>query len=304
MWAMAFKNRTEPTKLKILRILNSRMELSFEDRNYFSSLDKGYEGEVQFDLLTEKLESGLLILNDLLLQVNKTKFQIDSLIISPITIYACEVKNFEGDYFYKDNLLYIKKGPEIKDPLLQLERSKSLLRQYLQKLGFSIPIESYLIFINPAFTLYQAPLNDSFVFPTQINRFLKKLDRETGNLRGRHWKLAEHLVSAHIIDSPYDQLPDYSFNKMRKGLTCPKCHSYSIYVGDKKISCDDCGYEEKIEIAVVRGVEELKLLFPDLKITTNLVNEWCEIDINQKRIRRILISNYKAIGMNNSRYYQ
>ncbi|WP_031307854.1 nuclease-related domain-containing protein, partial [Mesobacillus boroniphilus] len=76
---MAFKERTEPIILSKLRILNKRLELSDEEKRYFSYIDKGYKGELQFDAMTEKLTSSCLILNDLLLEVEKTTFQIDTL---------------------------------------------------------------------------------------------------------------------------------------------------------------------------------------------------------------------------------
>jgi hypothetical protein len=303
-WNMPIKNRTESLELKILRILNTRMDLLTNEYKRFLNLDKGYEGEVKFDLFTEKIESEMFILNDLLLEVNNMKFQIDSLLISPITIYSCEVKNYEGDFYYQsDRLLYKKTGNERSNPLLQLERSESLLRQLLQKFGFPYTIESSVIFINPEFTLYQAPLNDSIIFPTQLNRFMKKLNRKSGKLNANHKKLADKLISAHIIESPYSRLPPYSYEQLRKGMTCSSCHSFSILVGEKKVVCTDCGCEEKIESAVLRSVEQIKLLFPDKKITTQCVHEWCQVIESKKMIRRILKQNFKAMGRNHFTYY-
>lgn len=301
---MAFKNRLEPKKLKILRSLNTRKELDPDEKRYYLSQEKGYEGEVKFDLMTEKLESGLLILNDLLLSVNNTKFQIDSVIISPEKIYPCEVKNFEGDYEYKFGRLHIKNGPEIKDPLKQVERSESLLRQYLQKLGYSIPIEPYLVYVNPEFTLYQAPLNDTIIFPTQNNRLMKKFNMLPGKLNERHMKLAQRFVADHILESPYDHIQPYKYGELRNGMTCSLCHSFSVTVGEKIMVCNVCGCEEKIEAAVVRSVEELKLLFPEMKITTRVVYEWCKVLDSKKQIRRILKLNFKTIGLRNYTYFE
>ncbi|MGX6442505.1 nuclease-related domain-containing protein [Neobacillus sp. K501] len=301
---MAFKNRTEPKKLKILRSLNTRKELNPEEKRYYLSQEKGYEGEVKFDLMTEKLESGLLILNDLLLSVNHTKFQIDSMIISPEKLYPCEVKNFEGDYEDKSGRLHIKNGPEIKDPLKQVERSESLLRQYLQKIGYSFPIEPYLVYVNPEFTLYQAPLNDTIIFPTQINRLMKKFNLLPGKVNERQRRLAQRFVADHIIESPYDQIQPYNYGELCNGMTCSKCHSFSVSYGGKYLVCSNCGCVEKIEDAVVRSVEELKLLFPDMRITTKLVYEWCKIFSSKRMISRILKLHYSAVGMKNHRYYE
>jgi hypothetical protein len=134
MWSMPYKARIESDEIKIWRILNSRMHLTVDEQKNFLYLEKGFAGEVQFDLYTEKVQSKPLILNDLLLESNKSKFQIDSTLMFPKTIYVFEVKNIEGDYIYENgnfSALY-GKGKEIKNPLDQLKRIKSLLRQLLQ----------------------------------------------------------------------------------------------------------------------------------------------------------------------------
>lgn len=128
---MAYKSRIESGELLILRILNRRMGLSAEEHQRYLNLEKGFKGEVQFDLLTEKLQSECLILNDLLLEVNNSKFQIDTTIIFQETIYPFEVKNYEGDFIFKPDRLERIPGKDYKNPLDQLKRTKFLLRQLL-----------------------------------------------------------------------------------------------------------------------------------------------------------------------------
>lgn len=171
---MPDKARTESAELLILNSLNTRMNLPNKDKQLYIYLKKGYEGEVLFDSLTEKIQSECIILNDLLLQVNISILQIDSLIIMSETIYFFELKNYEGDYYYQSDRLYKKNKTEIINPLIQLSRSEALLRQLLIKLGFNILIDASVVFINPEFTLYQTPLDKPFIFPTQVNRFFIK----------------------------------------------------------------------------------------------------------------------------------
>jgi len=148
---MSFKSRSEPVEVIILRLLNARMSLVEKDKQHFYNLVKGYEGEVMFDSLTEKLHCQSYILNDLLLESNGSKFQIDSIMLTQEPLYLFEVKNYEGDFYFENERFYTisKKEKEIKNPLQQLERSESLLRQLLQNLGYRIPIEAYVVFINP-----------------------------------------------------------------------------------------------------------------------------------------------------------
>ncbi|MFJ5715960.1 nuclease-related domain-containing protein [Neobacillus sp. NPDC093127] len=303
---MAYKPRTTPIELLKLRILNIRMDLATEMKKYYLNKEKGYEGELQFDLLTEKLQSNGLILNDLQLEIDNSPFQLDTSIIFQGIYYLIDVKNFQGDFIYKPDRLETVFRKHYKNPLDQLKRSKFLLGQLLQKHGYNFAIEGFVVFINPEFTLYQAPLNEPFIFPTQLNTFMKKLDAQPSNLTYRHKALADKLVSLHQTQSPFTKLPAYDFCGVRKGVTCKVCYSFKIDVpaSGRKLICDDCGCEEKIESAVLRCAREIKILFPDRRITTNIVYEWCGGIVSKKVIRTILKDNFKAIGASRHCYFE
>ncbi|MFJ5763589.1 nuclease-related domain-containing protein [Neobacillus sp. NPDC093182] len=306
MWKMLVKSRTEPDLLILLRFLNTRMSLTVDDTKQYLNLKKGYEGEVLFDQLTAAyLNKEIFILNDIMLEINHSKFQIDSSLIIQDTIIPCEVKNYESNYFYKDGEFYFfgAKQP-VTNPLHQLKRAETLLQQYLKKNGFHFRILPYLVFINPKFFLYQAPQNDSIIFPPQLSSFMEKLNSKPSNLNGMQRKLADKMIADHIIESPYPKLPPYNYHSLQKGLTCAICSSFFISYGEKKIKCNNCGSEEDIESAVLRCVQEFKLLFPDLRVTTNIIFDWCKVVESRKTIRRILQSYYKVMGCKQWTYYE
>ncbi|WP_231507606.1 nuclease-related domain-containing protein [Bacillus sp. UNC41MFS5] len=128
---MPLKYRSESTELKIMRALNARSNLSSKEKKYYFKLEKGYQGELMFDLLTEKLQSDMFVINDLCLEINDTVFQIDTLIIAQNTIYPFEIKNYSGDYFYDSEGFHKIAGNDITNPLDQIKRSKLLLHQLL-----------------------------------------------------------------------------------------------------------------------------------------------------------------------------
>lgn len=294
---MPYKPRTESRELLMMISLHTRMTLSKKENQHYFRLKKGYEGEIIFDSLTEKLSCKCYILNDLLLKVNNTTFQIDSLVITSETIYIYDVKNYEGDYFYELERLYKLPRTEYLNPLHQLNRSESLLRQLLQNLGIHFSIEAKVIFINSQFTLYQTPLSLPFIFPTQVNRYLNTLGTIPSQLNNRHKQLADSLISLHIKESPFSMAPAYEYNHLRKGMTCALCRSFSISVHGKNCVCNDCGHEEAITSAVIRSVEKVKLLFPSRKITTNIIHDWCRIIESKRRIRKILEKYFKNVGV-------
>ncbi|MEH7014552.1 NERD domain-containing protein, partial [Neobacillus niacini] len=84
---MFLKSRNESDLLKLLGFLNTRMILSEDERKQYLYLKKGYEGEVAFDLLTAaNLNREIYILNDIMLEINHSTFQIDSSLLIQDTI--------------------------------------------------------------------------------------------------------------------------------------------------------------------------------------------------------------------------
>ncbi|MEH7304829.1 nuclease-related domain-containing protein [Neobacillus drentensis] len=302
---MPFKARTVPVGLIMLRILHKRMNFSGEEKKYYVYQEKGFAGEVQFDLLTDKLQSECYILNDLLLKVNNTTFQIDTSIIFQKTLHFFEVKNYEGDYCFRNGRFETLNEKEIKNSLDQVKRITSLLRQLLQKLGYHhLTIEGKVVFINPRFTLYQAPLNEPIIYPTQVDALMETLNVKLSKLTNQDKKLAEQLVSLHQKESSFIQIPTYNYEQLKKGITCRECGSFLMSVLGMNVVCSDCGCNEIVESAVLRIVDEIKLLFPDQKITTNVVHEWCVVIKSKKRISRILERNFKMVGVRNWTYYE
>jgi hypothetical protein len=293
---MIIKPINETKELLILRFLNKRMNLSVADTSHYLNLEKGFEGEKRFASMIDHLSNDWLILHGLLLEVNNSIFQIDTLIIDHDKIFLLEIKNIEDDYIFEGETWLKKSGKEITSPLHQLSRCETLLRQTLKKLRYDFSIEPYIIFVNPTFYLYKAPLDKRIIFPPQVDRFITKLKLRKSKLNDKHSKLANQLLSMHLNDSPYTQLPEYSYDQLKKGLSCISCHSFLVEIKGEQLLCPDCGCNEDVESAVLRNVEEYRILFPDGKITTNGVHEWCRIINSKKTIRRILSKNFLLIG--------
>jgi hypothetical protein len=305
MWDMPpYKARSESLILKVLRILNKRMKLTEDDQRYYQNQEKVFQGEVQFDVLTEKLQRECHILNDLQLESNKSSFQLDSSLIFQDTYSLFDVKNFEGEYVYDAEYFKTSSGRDIQNPLDQLKRSKLLLSNLLQSAGSKLTVEAYVIFINPQFTLFQTPPDLPFVLPTQLDRFMKKLDQKPSRLNQSHKNLADKLISLHQLVPPNLQLPAYNYEEMKKGVTCSKCDSFTVTIVGKKLVCNKCGFLELLTGAVMRNVEEFKLLFPERKITTNIIHEWCGIVDSRKRISRVLGKNLKITGLGQWAFYE
>jgi hypothetical protein len=297
------KQRTESKELKCLRILNRRMKLGNSELNHFNTLDKGFQGEIMFDKWSEGLNGDWVKLNDLLLEQSNNLFQVDSLFITPGKNYLFEVKNFEGDYYVEGEKWYSATGGEIKNPYHQLQRCESLLSRLLLSIGVILPIESYLVFINPEFHLFQAPMNLPIIYPTQLHRFQNKLNSTPPVFKNGHPKFINKLLSLHLDESRFSQIPPYSFDSLRKGIICVNCREAFYVYKDDILVCTKCTYTEDVTSGILRNVEEYQFLFPVRKITTSSIHEWCGVITSKKMIRRILLSNYISIGIGRHRYF-
>src|SRR5690625_1598355 len=259
---------TEPRKspeLQILSHLNPRMDLSPSVKKNLHNLEKGYQGERKFfHLLEKELHSKCIRLYDLLLTSNQTEFQIDNLLIYQNTVHMNEVKNFEGDFFIKDDKWYaVDSKKEIRNPLFQIERSKFLLRELLQQMGVNFQVVASLVFVNPSFTLYQAPYEKALVFPTQLNRYMQKLNKIPSKITERHNEFAEKLVDRHLERFPRERLPEYEYKQLKKGIICSSCNGLMARFNNVRLRCKRCSREETIKEAVIRSVREFNLLFPN-----------------------------------------
>ncbi|GIO27336.1 nuclease-related domain-containing protein [Ornithinibacillus bavariensis] len=293
---------TKPEEINIFQYLEARFNLSEGDRLYYSNLLKGYEGEQLFvKLLSDQAETWT-ILNDVILEWNNATFQIDTLIIFRNKIYLFEIKNYEGDYYIENEIWYTISNKEIKNPLLQLTRCESLLRQLLQHYGFRIPIESYIIFINLEFTLFHATTNLPIILPTQLKRYLTQLKTAHQSTSSNH-KLAKLIATLRKDKSPYTKIPTYTYEDVKKGITCSACSSFEIKIIKRQLICMHCNYHEHIDAAILRSTRQFKTLFPDKKITTKIIYDWCQIIDSRKTIRRVLVNNFTQLGHAKSIYY-
>ncbi|MBT2636481.1 nuclease-related domain-containing protein [Bacillus sp. ISL-39] len=301
---MFIKNRSESEELRVLKALNPRMDLAEKQKQYYFNLKKGFEGEVMFDGYLKRILIQSLILNDLLLEQNHSHFQIDSLMISQSLTYLFEVKNFEGEYYFDGDTFRKINGTEVKNPLLQLERNVSLLRQFFNSIGFKIPIEPYLIFVNPDFTLYQAPLNRQIILPTNLNRFIQHLNNQKSSLNYQHSRLSESLLSSHLTRSPFTKIPPYEYAQLRKGVFCHSCGAVLEEFRGVILTCKKCGRHENTKEALLRSIEDHRILSPTKKVSTNIIYEWCGEILPKPVIRQVLKENYSVSGYGKWSYYE
>lgn len=219
-------------------------------------------------------------------------------------IHLLDIKNFLGEcYLESDKFYSLATDREYKNPIDQLKRSTILFRQLLQNFKENYLLEASVIFINPEFTLFQAPMNQPIILPTQVNHFLKEFNKTPSKLNQGHKKLAQQLVSLHQTKNPFSTVPKYNYAQLKKGIYCKTCHSFLVTRKNNNFVCGKCGGNEKIGLAILRNVKEFELLFLERKITTQSIYDWCNVDLCKRTICRNLKKNYTAYRNTNDTYY-
>ncbi|WP_413377939.1 nuclease-related domain-containing protein [Alkalihalobacillus sp. 1P02AB] len=295
---MIIKHRKKPKELLILESLVNRTK-DIPKKYYlrYSNLKKGFEGELKFDQWFDQDSSENWIqLNDLLFEVNHSTFQIDSLIITSDQLFLFEVKNFEGDFKIESNRWFTLSGKEIQNPLIQLQKCETLLRQLLQQHNIHLNISSYLVFINPEFHLFNTPTHAPFIFASQLNRFMKNFQQQHTQKVASNSSIIQKLLALHSENRRQYRELEYHYDDLNKGILCKKCHSLNTQIKGRTLSCFDCHFKEPNDPAIQRTIIEYQLLFPDKPLFTNTLLDWCKCIRSRKTLLRLLKMDYKLTG--------
>lgn len=107
------------------------------------------------------------------------------------------------------------------------------------------------------------------------------------------------LWTTHITDCLYNQ-----YENLNKGILCGSCGSFNTLISKRLfIVCNKCGKKERLESALLLCLEEFRLLFPNEKLTTKKLLDWCKIISSDKQVRRVLVENFEHVGWGKSSYF-
>lgn len=282
--------RTKPLSLSIMESLERRTTLSKKHTNYLSGLQKGFEGELAFDGMTEELGMGCIVINDLFLQPKLSNaFQIDTLVVIGETLYLYEIKNYSGDYCYGAEMLLKRPDFELSNPLIQVQSTKNKLKLFLNELGYHVKVKAYVVYVHPEFTLFHAPENETNILPSQIKRHFASLRIEIALTIKPPKNFVKDLMM-HKSDSPLftKDFPKYNFTDLKKGMVCEGCGSFELIKYRQTYCCSDCGYKNTIHSILLNAITEYQQLFPDSKLSTRIIYDWCDETMSKKRIKRAL----------------
>lgn len=292
-------------ELQTLHYLHLRNSLSSEDIQRYDTLQKGYEGEMKLYNLVTSTDTKGYFRFDFLFSSNGTEFQIDSLAIDDQTITLFEVKHYAGDFIHDHNQWYLASNKqEIRNPLIQLQRSEFLFRHLLRDTYPNVTIKAKLVFVHEEFMLYQAPLGIPAIFPNQLNRFLSSISSPKKYISKRVSNIANHLASLHMSKSAYAKKVTYTYETVKKGIPCTsKCRSFLEKYAQTLLHCPTCGITLKNDDALFAIIKEFYFLFPERNITTGAIHEWSNYTLSKRKILHFLNKHLKSVKKGRFTHY-
>lgn len=285
-----------PTSLLLYETLQSRKELSPEERKRYIQLQKGFHGEKKLaNIFKNGNFKNIIPLFNCLFEVRGKEVQIDCILLTADTIHLLEVKNYIGDYYLENNHIYsLQTKREIYNPLSQLDRTEFLFKQLMNELQINLKVESRVVFINFDFFLYGALINSPMIFPSQTERFLKIINENAHPPTEQTRKLTKLLVKRQKETSIYERFPKYKITELKRGLFCENCSSGLSRVGRQLLNCQQCEQNYEIKKVILQAIAQFHLLFPHEKITTENITNWCGNLFSKNYIRTFLNTNFEV----------
>jgi hypothetical protein len=294
-----------PSKqLQIYQALLGRMNFSKEESSTYQRDLKGFIGEKIFaKMIRRDLAIPHLALHSLNYKDKGNHFQPDCMLLIPDKLHLLEIKNYEGEFIYQGDYLHCyTNGKDYRDPLDQLKRGNLYLQNMLDFLNIPLRIQIHVIFVNPSFTLFQAERNPQIILPSQLKNYFYCLNKVRGHLPGVYHTYRKKLLAQHNPDSPFTKVPNFSYERLRKGILCRDCRSEMQRQG-YRFSCKACFYTEWIDSSMLRMLLEFHLLFPDNEIKTSIINNWCGEMISRSTIKRIFEHYLTPINRGRGTHY-
>lgn len=296
-------NLHKPILIDYVEALRDRTETFSEQlEEQYNLLKQGYEGEEKFSRILNTFEVAWWI-HDLQLK-NSNQIQYDVLVVTDEEIIQFEVKNFTGDYYYENHKLYRSSGYVAKDLLNQFEVSNEALKKIVKQYNINRKVKSYIVFINPTFTLHGDLRKRVNIL--LVSELYKLKDMLSDNFKYEENKrIYEKLQSLHQpFLTSHKYFEKVEFSKVRGGIRCTNCHKImnpeNMYNVRKYITCARCNSVHLRNDLIIHALKELYLL-KEAPFSIGEAEKWT--GVSKSTIKRTLYRNFQRIGMSKSTKY-
>ncbi|WP_414048006.1 nuclease-related domain-containing protein [Macrococcus equi] len=295
---MFLKIATKSLQLVYLEELHGRILLTEMDRRKYFNLNLGYEGEEKvYEYLNNNCKG--VCIWDIRLDLSG-EIQYDFLIIINGYIFILEIKNWYGHYTYSDGNFKSQSGFVNREVFSQAANARDKLEVFCYEQNINHKIINEVVFVNDTFKVINNVPDikiNSMELIKELTKFINQFDVSEEDIL-----LGKLLIRYHINKSKNEQFNYYPYEKMKRGLKCPKCRRFLKHERNakKNIRCE-CGYKMKKSEAIIEAFSKIEMLKREA-VSASEVGEW--LDISGARIRKVLSNHCITVGMNKNRKYK
>ncbi|MGK0576256.1 nuclease-related domain-containing protein [Macrococcus capreoli] len=280
-----------------LLAVEGRIMLHDNDAINLYRYKRGEAGEHQFYAQLKDIMEGIKLW-DITLE-SQGQSQYDFLIVVNRKIYHFDVKNFSGEYTYKNDNFISANGRNYKNVLAQLNAAHDRLERIVKQQEWHYEVESRILFMNDQFSIRNYDGNPMIWFSHQLPQFIEQLKKETTYKNDLY--IAEQLLSLHQ-PKQFERIFYYPFEQLKVGPRCPVCReidSITVLNKFKHVHCK-CGH-------VYFKSEMLQQIAYDIhlmnngRITAKDVCRWSGVP--ERSVRDFLVKNYNKYGTFKDAYY-
>lgn len=287
--------------------------LPWEDESVqkrYAAVKSGFGGEQQLDRVFERYRFPMnyRVFNDLSLTSN-TRFQIDTLFLTPSYALVFEVKNMAGELKLMANPAQLQRTLEngkvdyFKSPITQVRNNCQLLKDWFHSRNIELPVYGAVVL---AYSKQRIELLDKsipFLFPEGVPMHIRSLPVTPQLLGGKAFeKLASKLLTCHqeYIPQPICEQFPYLASQFRPGVICPFCETISMEKRMRDWRCLSC--QKTMVNAHKQAIRDWFLLYGE-KMTNKDCREFLCVESSYVAYRLLQSMDLKVEGANRNRTY-
>src|SRR5690625_3725187 len=152
--------------------------------------------------------------------------------------------------------------------------------------------------------IYEATPRLPMIFPAQVRRFLQKINANVPVPTENTMSLLQRLGGKRKERSSFERLPEYDLSQLRRGVFCEYCFAELLRLGRQRFVCSQCSKDFHIDDLVLFAIAQFHLLFPQDRITTKRIVDWCGGVFSKNGIRRILSNHLNVVVKGSHTHYK
>ncbi|TDL98812.1 hypothetical protein ERX27_01585 [Macrococcus brunensis] len=288
---MIVKKRTYPV-LARLEALRHRSTLSENDLHMLQSLTHQKSMEEQFEaFLTPEVIAKVDVIWHYTYQDYHRNIHLNVILVESDTIHLLKLNTYQGLHTIKhQGMLTEFFSGRIHEDLAQLMSIKLGLQYLMDR---TLNIEMRAVCLSPDFELDAHSQNRMILTAETLPDYLTQMTTSKINLSYSAIQFAE------TTDVPYKVAAS-----IKNGLRCPHCEQLSEFnFHHHLILCLKCREISQLEQAFIRAAHEYMSLYPENRLTKDIMYKWCNKKIPAAKVASLLKKHFKTAGKTKGTYY-